>query len=83
MLGSRITRVHVKDVLRHRGRCGHESVYTNIFLGDNDWPKIRAAFDQVGYNGWICAEIEPYRFAPDQQLFDTSAALDRFIAARF
>jgi hexulose-6-phosphate isomerase len=83
MLGQRITRVHVKDVLRHRGRCGHESVYTNIFMGDNDWPKIRAAFDQVGYNGWICAEMEAYRFAPDQQLFDTAAAMDRFIAARF
>jgi L-ribulose-5-phosphate 3-epimerase len=83
MLGRQITRVHMKDVLRHRGRCGAESVYTNIFLGNNNWPKIRAAFDQVGYNGWLCAEMEAYRFAPDQQLFDTSAALDRFIAARF
>jgi L-ribulose-5-phosphate 3-epimerase len=28
--GPRITRIHVKDVLRHRGRCGQESVYTNF-----------------------------------------------------
>jgi L-ribulose-5-phosphate 3-epimerase len=83
MLGHQITRVHIKDVLRHRGRCGSETVYTNIFLGNNNWPKIRAAFDEVGYNGWICAEMEGYKFAPDQQLFDTSAAMDRFIAARF
>ncbi|PYT24890.1 MAG: hypothetical protein DMG58_25255, partial [Acidobacteria bacterium] len=34
--GPRITRVHLKDVLRHRGRCGDQSVYTNIFLGDNN-----------------------------------------------
>ena len=32
--GPRITRVHVKDVMRHRGRCGNESVYTNLFLGE-------------------------------------------------
>ncbi|HTH66549.1 MAG TPA: sugar phosphate isomerase/epimerase family protein, partial [Gemmatimonadales bacterium] len=43
LLGSRITRVHVKDVLRHRGRCGDQSVYTNLLLGDNNWPAIRAA----------------------------------------
>jgi len=82
--GPRITRVHLKDVLRHRGRCGDQSVYTNIFLGDNNWPAIRAALDKVGYNGWLIAEMESrYRFAPDQQFWDTAAAIDRFIASRF
>jgi len=82
--GPRITRVHLKDVMRHRGRCGDQSVYTNIFLGDNNWPAIRAALDKVGYNGWLIAEMEArYRFAPDQQFFDTAAAMDRFIAGRF
>lgn len=82
--GPRITRVHMKDTLRHRGRCGNQSVYTNIFLGDNDWPAIRQAMDKVGYNGWIIAEMEArYRYASDQQIFDTGAALDRFVASRF
>jgi L-ribulose-5-phosphate 3-epimerase len=82
--GPRITRVHLKDVLKHRGRCGNQSVYTNIFLGDNDWPAIRAALDKVRYDGWLIAEMEArYRFAPDQQFWDTAAAIDRFIAARF
>jgi hexulose-6-phosphate isomerase len=81
--GARITRVHVKDVLRHRGRCGNQSVYTNLFLGDNDWPAIRTAFQKVRYDGWIIAEMEvPYRYAPDQQFFDTSAAMSRFIEGR-
>ena len=79
--GPRITRVHVKDVLRHRGRCGNESVYTNLFLGDNDWKAIREALHKVSYDGWLIAEMESrYRFAPDQQFHDTAAALDRFIA---
>jgi len=82
--GPRITRVHLKDVLRHRGRCGDQSVYTNIFLGDNNWPAIRAALDKVHYDGWLIAEMESrYHFAPDQQFWDTAAAIDRFIAARF
>jgi L-ribulose-5-phosphate 3-epimerase len=82
--GPRITRIHLKDVLKHRGRCGNQSVYTNIFLGDNNWPAIRAALDKVRYDNWLIAEMEaPYRFAPDQQFWDTAAAIDRFIAARF
>ena len=81
ILGPRITRVHVKDVLKHRGRCGDQSVYTNIFLGDNNWRAIRDAFTKIGYDGWLIAEMEAkYRYAPDQQIFDTSAAMDRLIS---
>jgi L-ribulose-5-phosphate 3-epimerase len=84
ILGARITRVHVKDVKKHRGRCGHESVYTNMFLGDNNWPAIRAALAKAGYDGWLVAEMEDrYRYALDQQFYDTSAALDRIISAKF
>jgi hexulose-6-phosphate isomerase len=83
MHAPRITRVHVKDVLRHRGRCGSESVYTNLFLGDNNWKAIRDAFVKVGYDGWLIAEMEArYRYARDQQFYDTAAALDRFIEGR-
>jgi L-ribulose-5-phosphate 3-epimerase len=81
--GPRITRIHLKDVLRKRGRCGDQSVYTNLFLGDNNWPAIRSALDKVGYNGWLIAEMEArYRFAPDQQFYDTAAAIDRFVSGR-
>ena len=82
--GPGITRVHMKDVHKHRGRCGNQSVYTNIFLGDNNWPAIRAAMKKVGYDGWLIAEMEaPYRFASDQQFYDTSVAMTRFIEGRF
>jgi hexulose-6-phosphate isomerase len=83
LLGSRITRVHVKDVLRHLGRCGDQSVYTNLLLGDNNWPAIRAALTKVGYDGWLVAEMEArYRYAPDQQSLDTAQAMDRLISGR-
>lgn len=81
--GPRITRIHVKDVHRQRGRCGHQSVYTNLFLGDNNWPAIRAALAKVGYDGWLIAEMEArYNCAPDQQFYDTSVAIGRLIAGR-
>lgn len=79
ILGKRITRVHIKDTLRGRGRGGG-SVYTNIFLGDNNWPAIMQAFRQVGYDGWLIAEMEQeYRYCRDQQFYDTSAGLSRLI----
>jgi L-ribulose-5-phosphate 3-epimerase len=81
--GSRITRIHLKDVLTKRGRCGDQSVYTNLFLGDNNWPAIRAAMVKVGYDGWLVAEMEArYRYAPDQQFYDTARAMDRLIAGQ-
>jgi L-ribulose-5-phosphate 3-epimerase len=83
MHGPRITRIHLKDVLKHRGRSGDQSVYTNLFLGDNDWPAIRAAVTKVKYDGWLIAEMEArYRYAWDQQLTDTAAAMDRLISGR-
>lgn len=83
MHGPRITRIHLKDVLKHRGRSGDQSVYTNLFLGDNDWPAIRAAMTKVTYDGWLIAEMEArYRYAWDQQLVDTAAAMERLISGR-
>lgn len=83
MHGPRITRIHLKDVMKHRGRCGDQSVYTSLFLGDNNWPAIRAAMTKVGYDGWLVAEMEArYRYALDQQFFDTSVAMDRLISGK-
>jgi len=82
MHGSRITRVHLKDPMRKRGRCG-QPVYTNLFLGDNNWAAIRAALKKVGYGGWLVAELEwRYKFAQDQQFYDTAAAMQRLIEGR-
>jgi hypothetical protein len=37
-----------KRVMKKRGRCGGQSVYTNLFLCDNNWPAIRAAMIEGG-----------------------------------
>jgi L-ribulose-5-phosphate 3-epimerase len=82
MHGPRITRIHLKDVLKKRGRCG-ETVYTSLFIGDNNWPAIRAALTKVNFDGWLIAEMEArYRYAQDQQFFDTAADIDRLISGK-
>jgi L-ribulose-5-phosphate 3-epimerase len=79
IMGARIARVHIKDTMRKRG-YGGGSVYTNIFLGDNDWPAIMRALRKVGYDSYLVAEMEQrYRYCPDQQFYDTSAGLTRLI----
>lgn len=82
ILGPRITRIHVKDVMKRRGRCC-DSVYTNLFLGDNNWPAIRSALIKVGYDGWLVAEMERrYRYALNQQFYDTATGMDRLISGQ-
>ena len=44
---------------------------------------IRAAMQKVKYDGWLVAEMESrYRYAVDQQFYDTAAAIDRLISGR-
>ena len=67
--------------MKKRGRCC-DSVYTSLFIGDNDWAAIRAALTKVRYDGWLIAEMEArYRYAQDQ-FYDTAADMERLISGR-
>jgi Sugar phosphate isomerases/epimerases len=66
-------RVHVKDF-----RVGeHRFVY--LLQGDVNWREVMAALKEIGYDGWITAELPPYPHAPDQMVRDTAQHLDRII----
>ncbi len=74
MLGKRIKRVHLKDF-----RVGeHRFVY--LLQGDVNWREVMAALREVGYDGWLTAELPPYPHAPDQMVLDTAKHIDRIIA---
>jgi L-ribulose-5-phosphate 3-epimerase len=84
ILGPRITQIHMRDTLFKRGHCDEDTTATALYLGDNDWPAIRAAMTKIGYDGWLIAEPVPrYHYARDQQFYDNSVALDRFILGSF
>jgi L-ribulose-5-phosphate 3-epimerase len=74
-LGKRIVRVHVKDFKLERGK-GQFS-WKNLGEGDVDWPEVRKALGEVGYEGWITTEISGGDAA---YLKDVVARLDRIFA---
>jgi len=57
-LGSRIVQVHVKEYSRKlRDEKGPFAGFqVDLLEGDSDWPETMAAFDAVGYTGWIITE---------------------------
>ncbi len=54
ILGKRIQKLHIKEFSRKRrpGETGRPA----LLEGDNDWPAIMRAVDQVGYTGWAITE---------------------------
>ena len=58
ILGKRISRLHIKEYSRSkRDKSGPSAGFNVEFLeGDNDWPAIMKALDEVGYTSWGIAE---------------------------
>ena len=53
-LGRLIRKVHIKDyALAADNRSGK---FVHPRDGSIDWPKMRQALDDIGYNGWITVE---------------------------
>jgi L-ribulose-5-phosphate 3-epimerase len=76
-LGKRIHRVHLKDFRLDREKDTIE--WKNLGEGDVNWPEVRKAFAEVGYAGWVTAELEGGDAA---YLKDVAARIDRFLAGQ-
>jgi len=50
-LGKRIVKVHLKDFKRDTRE------WTNLMEGSVDWPEVRKAFAEIGYEGYVTAEL--------------------------
>jgi len=59
ILGKRIVNVHVKEFSRKkRDQNGlWKGFEVELIEGDCDWKSVMKAFDEIGYNGWLIAEI--------------------------
>lgn len=59
ILGDRIVKVHFKEFSRslrdEEGRF--EGFQVELMEGDNDWPDVMEALDEIGYEGWASAEV--------------------------
>ena len=58
ILGKRIQKLHIKEYSRSkRDKSGPYAGFNVQFLeGDNDWPAVMKALDEIGYTGWGIAE---------------------------
>jgi hexulose-6-phosphate isomerase len=76
-LGPRIVKVHVKDFNfdRQNGRF----TWKAIGEGDIDWPEVRRALHDIGYNGYVTTEVSGGDAAV---LKEISNRVDRFLAGQ-
>ena len=58
ILNKRIAKLHIKEFSRAKAqKQGAGAGFDVEFLkGDDDWPAVMKALDEVGYNGWGIAE---------------------------
>lgn len=57
-LGDAVAKVHVKGY-------SDETGVTYPLQGDVDWTAVRDAFEDVGYDGWVTAEVPPFDHRPE------------------
>lgn len=77
IIGGRIKRVHFKDFRRSVGTADG---FVDLLSGDVDWPAVIAALGEVGYDGYVTAEMIPiYRNYPEVLLSNTSKAMDSIL----
>jgi L-ribulose-5-phosphate 3-epimerase len=81
ILGKRIQKLHVKEYSRQKR--DHEGLWKGFdvkFLeGDNDWPAVMKALDDIGYHGWGIAE-QPGADSPEG-MKDLSERMSRIFAS--
>jgi L-ribulose-5-phosphate 3-epimerase len=79
ILGPRVLQLHIKEFSRKKmddeGRWKGFAV--ELGDGDNDWPAIMQALDDIAYDGWAIAEVGG---GDEACLKDVSARMDRCFA---
>ncbi len=81
ILGKRIQKLHIKEFSRENANNqGLWKGFSVEFLkGDNDWPAVMKALDDVGYEGWGIAE-QPGADSPEG-LKKLAEGMDRIFAS--
>jgi hexulose-6-phosphate isomerase len=73
VLEERIVRVHIKDFNVDTKQ------FVALLTGSVDYPRVMNALRGVGYDGWLTAELSPYRQFPRQFVYDTARHLQWII----
>jgi len=81
ILNKRIVKLHIKEYSRSkRDKQGPSAGFQVAYMaGDDDWPAVMAALDEVGYTGWGIAE-QPGGDTPEG-LKTLTAGMDQIFAS--
>ena len=80
ILNKRIKKVHFKD---YRRAAGDLHGFVDPLAGEVNWPAVMQKLSEVGYDGWVTAEmLPPYTHYPEAILYNTSFAMDKIIGRK-
>lgn len=80
ILGNRIKKVHFKD---YRMDAGGLHGFVDLLAGDVNYPTVMQALKNIGYNGWVSAEMIPnYKYHTETIIYNTSNAMDRILGRK-
>lgn len=79
-LGKRIKKVHFKDYrVEAGGLCG----FVDLLAGDINYPAVVEKLTEVGYDGWVTAEMIPnYKYHTETIIYNTSKAMDAILGRK-
>jgi hexulose-6-phosphate isomerase len=75
VLGKRILKLHIKEYSQFK------KFNVRFFEGDNNWPAIMKALDDVGYQGWGMSEQPGDQSKDAEALKDLSERMDKIFAS--
>jgi hexulose-6-phosphate isomerase len=78
VLGKRILKLHIKEWGKFKPRNGFDVRFTE---GDNNWPAIMKALDEVGYQGWGISEQPGDQSKDAEAMKDLSERMERVFAS--
>jgi len=80
ILGGRIKKVHFKD---YRMEAGGLHGFVDLLAGDVDYPEVVRALSEIGYDGWVSAEMIPnYKHHTEAIIYNTSFAMDKILGRK-
>ena len=79
-LGKKIKKVHFKDFRKNPGGV---NAFVDLLAGDINYPEVVKALGEIGYDGWVTAEMIPnYTYYPETIIYNTSNAMDRILGRK-
>ena len=80
ILADKIKKVHFKD---YRKAAGGLHGFVDLLAGDIDYPAVMNALKEVGYDGWVTAEmIPPYKHYTETIIYNTSNSMDKILGRK-